>query len=327
MPTQTVNLTLQEDIIRTALQTLIGASGVIPKRTYRITNGIGSTAVILVKGLTTNTITGYAINETTNEYGIYDITADTFSGQFGPFIPLTGTGVGSPVTGDIEIIDTSGGPKRIFSLFNGGTDLMEIVFYDNGTIQVITTNTSTGAYARTIAGSGQAALDAYDGTDSTAFSVQEGAALMASSVSGFKGIEYDIDYSANYINRSLVDKEYVDNAVAGGGSSMPWSVETADRSLIAEEGVIANKGTQLILTLPTTCAVGKIIEVVGINAGLWRIAQNAGQRIRFHAVSSTSGTGGYVESTAQRDTIRLVCIVADTEWQVIASTGPVFNVN
>lgn len=34
---------------------------------------------------------------------------------------------------------------------------------------------------------------------------------------GFQGIKYDLDWSANYVNRSLVDKEYVDNAVAGGG--------------------------------------------------------------------------------------------------------------
>jgi hypothetical protein len=33
----------------------------------------------------------------------------------------------------------------------------------------------------------------------------------------FPGIQYDIDYTANFTNRSLVDKEYVDNAVAGGG--------------------------------------------------------------------------------------------------------------
>lgn len=35
----------------------------------------------------------------------------------------------------------------------------------------------------------------------------------------FKGIEYDVDYSSNFVNRSLVDKEYVDNAVTGGGAT------------------------------------------------------------------------------------------------------------
>ena len=43
--------------------------------------------------------------------------------------------------------------------------------------------------------------------------------LIESSNTGFYGIQYDVDWSANYSNRSLVDKEYVDNAVAGGGGS------------------------------------------------------------------------------------------------------------
>ena len=33
----------------------------------------------------------------------------------------------------------------------------------------------------------------------------------------FRGVEYGGDYSSNYTNRSLVDKEYVDNAVSGSG--------------------------------------------------------------------------------------------------------------
>ena len=41
----------------------------------------------------------------------------------------------------------------------------------------------------------------------------------------FPGIEYDIDYSANFTNRSLVDKEYVD-AVAAGGSGITYSGST-----------------------------------------------------------------------------------------------------
>lgn len=38
------------------------------------------------------------------------------------------------------------------------------------------------------------------------------------------GFQYDADYSAGFDNRSLVDKEYVDNAVAGGGSGTVTSV-------------------------------------------------------------------------------------------------------
>lgn len=40
-----------------------------------------------------------------------------------------------------------------------------------------------------------------------------------SNTTGFTGVEYYSDYSANYTNRSLVDKEYVDNIVATSGAS------------------------------------------------------------------------------------------------------------
>jgi hypothetical protein len=50
---------------------------------------------------------------------------------------------------------------------------------------------------------------------STAFSLTTGTATMQSGAVDFGGIKYDIDYSANYENRSLVDKEYVDNATTG----------------------------------------------------------------------------------------------------------------
>jgi hypothetical protein len=42
------------------------------------------------------------------------------------------------------------------------------------------------------------------------------ACMLVSGNTGFNGIEYCKDYSANYSNRSLVDKEYVDNAGGSG---------------------------------------------------------------------------------------------------------------
>ena len=43
----------------------------------------------------------------------------------------------------------------------------------------------------------------------------------------FTGVEYDQDYSTNFTNRSLVDKEYVDNLVVGGGSFTGGTVSGA----------------------------------------------------------------------------------------------------
>lgn len=60
--------------------------------------------------------------------------------------------------------------------------------------------------------------------DGTEF-VMASTSIVASSTSAtFQGIEYASDYSANFTNRTLVDKEYVDNvAGGGGGGGLTWS--------------------------------------------------------------------------------------------------------
>jgi hypothetical protein len=86
-------------------------------------------------------------------------------------------------------------------------------------------------------------------------------------------------------------------------------------------GYIANNVALVTLTLPTTSAVGSVIEVVGKGAGGWRISQNASELIHFGNVNSTTGTGGYLQSTLTYDAIRIVCTVADTEWTVLSVQG------
>ena len=48
-----------------------------------------------------------------------------------------------------------------------------------------------------------------------------------------------------------------------------WSIITTDQTAAINTGYIVNKGTLLTLTLPTTAAVGSVIRVSGMNAGLW----------------------------------------------------------
>ena len=57
---------------------------------------------------------------------------------------------------------------------------------------------------------------------------------------GFNGAEYGADYSTNYTNRSLVDKEYVDNAVSGAGGTLEETLAlgntTGTHSILVESG-------------------------------------------------------------------------------------------
>ena len=103
-----------------------------------------------------------------------------------------------------------------------------------------------------------------------------------------------------------------------------WAVTTIDAGMAVNNGYIANKAGLLTMTLPASGAIGDIIEITGINTAVgWRIAQNANQQIFFGASSTTLGVAGYLEATAIRDSVRMVCVVsgASTNWNVIASIG------
>lgn len=104
-------------------------------------------------------------------------------------------------------------------------------------------------------------------------------------------------------------------------TNIVWSVETVDLTAVVNHGYIANKAGLLTITLPTTAAIGSTIIVTGINTDVgWRIAQNVGQTIYFGDQNTTTGATGYLESTQKRDTVQIVCVVADTDWNVIPGT-------
>lgn len=107
-----------------------------------------------------------------------------------------------------------------------------------------------------------------------------------------------------------------------GAASFTWSVETLDQAMVVNHGYIANKAGTLALQLPAASAVGDVIEVTGINTALgWSITQGAGQTIYFGTSATTTGAGGSLTSTATRDSIRMVCVVANLNWNVLSSVG------
>ena len=104
-------------------------------------------------------------------------------------------------------------------------------------------------------------------------------------------------------------------------SALNWSVITAAQAAVINSGYIVNAGALAIITLPATAAVGSILEIVGVGAGGWRLGQGSGQQVIFGSITNTIGAAGQLNSTHQRDSIRLVCITADTTWQVVSSVG------
>ena len=104
-------------------------------------------------------------------------------------------------------------------------------------------------------------------------------------------------------------------------AGVTWSTVSASGTASVDSGYLTNSASQVAMTLPTTAAVGAVIEISGIGTGGWKIVQNASQIIHFGNMNTTAGAGGYLSSTAQYDSLKLVCCVANLEWVVVSSVG------
>lgn len=128
----------------------------------------------------------------------------------------------------------------------------------------------------------------------------------------------------NIIGGSNINTSAAGNTITinGSGVGVPWSEETTTPvTMVSNNGYIANDTSLITLTLPTTAAIGDVIRVTGEGSGGWRIAQPAGVTIFFGNQNTTTGVGGYLEFTHRRDTVELVCVTANLDWNVISSIG------
>lgn len=106
-------------------------------------------------------------------------------------------------------------------------------------------------------------------------------------------------------------------------TSLGWvDVTSATQAMAVNTGYTSNDGATLVtFTLPSTAAYGTEIAVVGKAAGLYTIAQNAGQTIHFGNQNTTTGVAGSISSTNQYDVIYLLCTVANTDFTAVQSIG------
>lgn len=107
------------------------------------------------------------------------------------------------------------------------------------------------------------------------------------------------------------------------GGVLTWSEVTGTtQALAVNTGYILNHATTMIVaTLPSTAAVGDVIRIVGKGAAMWKVAQNASQYIRFAGLTTTTGTGGYLQAENAYDCIEIMCTTANNGWTVISSIG------
>ncbi len=99
------------------------------------------------------------------------------------------------------------------------------------------------------------------------------------------------------------------------------NVIATSQTAVVNMGYLCNSSSQIVLTLPSTAPVGSTLAATAMGTGGFKIAQNASNIIYFGSISTAVGTDGYIASSAQYDSVKLVCSVADTEWIVTSSVG------
>jgi len=116
--------------------------------------------------------------------------------------------------------------------------------------------------------------------------------------------------------------QYLKSTGSSSDGGFTWVTVTGTSQAISGGNIyIANNASLITFTLPTTCSVGDTFQIVGKGAGLWKIAQNAGQYIVYGDQTTTTGVGGSLDSVQDKDVVEIACIVADTEFQVLDSIG------
>ena len=108
-------------------------------------------------------------------------------------------------------------------------------------------------------------------------------------------------------------------------SGEAWTDVTGTTQTIAPGmGYTASNASAVTFTLPTTIAYGTVFEVAtGTTAGGWVIAHNLLQSIKYGNLTTTVGTGGQLASSSAGDSVRLLCLVANTTFQVLSSQGEI----
>lgn len=111
----------------------------------------------------------------------------------------------------------------------------------------------------------------------------------------------------------------------GGSGYLTNSTITSGQTMVAGNRYLANSASQLGLNLPSTCTVGDIIGIAGINTGGWQIQANASaaaQKVNQGPVVSQisqSNTVNLVQSTSGSDAIEIICATANSVWNTITN--------
>ena len=109
----------------------------------------------------------------------------------------------------------------------------------------------------------------------------------------------------------------------GGGGPYVWIVVTSANNnvtLMKDHGYIPKGAGQVVFVLPAAAGVGDMFRIAGYG-NLWTLTQNAGQTVTLGVRTTTSGVGGSITATQVRDCLEIVCVTANTEFEILDDVG------
>lgn len=99
-----------------------------------------------------------------------------------------------------------------------------------------------------------------------------------------------------------------------------WQTITGNTTAEFGANYVANSGSLITISLPTTCPVNVPFAVAGKGSGKWKVGQGTGQKIFLRDFTTTVGSTGYIAASNRYDSAVFLCITADTEWICISSS-------
>jgi hypothetical protein len=180
----------------------------------------------------------------------------------------------------------------------------------------------------------ESAVGAFTGSAVTTGGILYGAAnnTAASLSAATKGDIVTASGSATPAILPVGTNGYVLTAASGQSTGLQWAQvglgltvvteSTTSRALTAGQAVVCTNASLTTCTLPATAAVGDFFMLVATGgAAVCKLAQNAGQSVKWIAGTTTTGTGGSIVSISQYTFLEVMCFTANTTFIVLNSSG------
>lgn len=107
--------------------------------------------------------------------------------------------------------------------------------------------------------------------------------------------------------------------IASTGGDLTWTEVNTNTTMTVSTGYITNSASRLVMTVPALAAQGSVMAIAGNGSGGWTLAPNVGQTLYFN--NSAITYPNVIVSSFPHDTIEIVCITANTEFDVTNAIG------